>query len=61
VESFSKTLKYEELYLREYETFIIDVVARLACSIEEVYNREKTSPVHWLPFTGRLQKNDKEK
>ena len=37
IESFFKTLKYDEVYLCEYETFE-DVVTRLAYFIEEVYN-----------------------
>ena len=40
VESFFKTLKYEEVYLCEYETFS-DVSARLPHFIEQVYNRKR--------------------
>jgi len=36
MESFFKTLKYEDVYLCEYETFD-DVIARLPYFIEEVY------------------------
>jgi putative transposase len=40
MESFFKTLKYEEVYLCEYET-CEDVVAGLPYFIEEVYNRKR--------------------
>jgi len=40
MESFFKTLKYEEVQLWEYETFQ-DVVARLPYFLEEVYNQKR--------------------
>ena len=40
MESFFKTLKYEEVYLCEYET-MEDVVARLPHFIKEVYNNKR--------------------
>jgi putative transposase len=40
MESFFKTLKYEEVYLFDYET-IVDVRKRLPYFIEEVYNRKR--------------------
>jgi transposase InsO family protein len=40
VESFFKTLKHEEVYLCEYETFA-DVVAKLPYFIKEVYNQKR--------------------
>ena len=40
MESFFKTLKYEEVQLYEYETFD-DVIARLPYFLEEVYNQKR--------------------
>ena len=40
MESFFKTLKYEEVYLCEYET-MEDVMIKLPCFIEEVYNHKR--------------------
>ena len=39
-ESFMKTLKYDEIYMYEYETFI-DVITRVPYFIEEVYNKRR--------------------
>ena len=40
MESFFKTLKYEEVHLFDYET-LADVLARIPYFIEEVYNRKR--------------------
>ncbi|MBL7062542.1 MAG: IS3 family transposase, partial [Dehalococcoidia bacterium] len=40
MESFFKTLKYEEVYLCDYET-MADVIERLPYFIEEVYNQKR--------------------
>jgi putative transposase len=40
VESFFKTLKQEEVYLWQYETYL-DAVTRIPCFISDVYNRKR--------------------
>lgn len=59
VESFMKTVKYEEIYVRSYENFH-DVLAHLPEFIEEVYNRERLhsalgymSPIEFEAKTAR--------
>lgn len=48
-ESFMKTLKHEEVYLWEYESFT-DVVERIPQFIETVYNRKRVhSGIGYLP------------
>ena len=48
-ESFMKTLKNEEVYLWEYESFI-DVAERIPFFIEEVYNKKRLhSGIGYLP------------
>jgi transposase InsO family protein len=49
MESFYKTLKYEEVHLCNYETYQ-DVVERLPFFIEEVYNRKRLhSSIGYVP------------
>ena len=40
MESFFKTLKYEEVYLCEYETFE-DVMTKIPYFIEDVHNQKR--------------------
>jgi len=51
MESFYKTLKYEEVHLWNYETFE-DVIERLPFFLEAVYNRKRLhSSIGYLPPT----------
>ena len=51
MESFYKTLKYEEVHLCDYETYD-DVIERLPFFIEEVYNRKRLhSSIGYVPPT----------
>lgn len=48
-ESLMKTLKHDEIYMREYDTYI-DVVEKLPQFIEEVYNKKRLhSSIGYLP------------
>ena len=44
-----KTLKYDEIYMFEYKTYL-DVIARVPYFIEEVYNKKRLhSSIGYLP------------
>jgi putative transposase len=48
-ESFMKTLKYDEIHMREYDTYL-NVVDNLPNFIEEVYNKKRLhSALNYLP------------
>lgn len=48
-ESFMKTLKYDEVYMTEYET-MLDVIERVPNFIEEVYNKKRLhSSIGYVP------------
>jgi putative transposase len=49
IESFFKTLKVEEIYMFEYETYE-EVLERIPYFIEEVYNRKRLhSSLGYMP------------
>src|SRR5262249_59004096 len=51
MESFYKTLKYEEVHLWNYESYD-DVIERLPFFLEEVYNRKRLhSSIGYVPPT----------
>ena len=57
MESFMKTLKYNEVYLKNYDT-LTDVLRHLPYFIEEVYNKKRLQKILFLK---KLLKEYKEK
>ena len=62
MESFMKTLKYNEVYLKSYETFA-DVLRQLPYLIEEVYNKRRlhSSLGYLTPHEYEVKLNKKRK
>ena len=63
IESFFRTIKVEEVYMFEYETYR-EVVERIPYFIEEVYNRKRLhSSLGYLPpeeFENIINNKEKE-
>jgi transposase InsO family protein len=53
IESFMKTVKYEEIYAREYTT-VDDVIRRLPHFLEELYQPSTPALLLGLPSAGRV-------
>ena len=61
VESFMKTLKHEEIYMGEYDTYL-DVISNVPYFIEEVYNKKRLhSSLDYLPPEEFEDKTSKDK